>query len=333
MILQIILILLAVNAAVFLFNRLSIPTVLGMILVGIAFSAPQINSLLHPDVVEVLPTLAQYGLYVLMFIAGLEVSWAMLVKEGKDSMIVASFGLVTPFIVGTASMLLMGYSLLVSACVGIAMSITAEATTAEVLLEMKKIKTRLGALMVGSGILDDIIGISAFSVFAFFFFKVSESGVYELFNLLFVILAFFAGLSAHVLFGREKKFIKYFEVAAGFLLVPFFFVEMGMHFEIASLFNSWELILLIIFIAMAGKILGVVISRIFVKLSLKQAYIVGWGMNSRGAIELVLVYSGYKLGILNSELYSAIIVMTFVSTLIFPIVLTRMVKANKNIMN
>ncbi len=63
-----------------------------------------------------------------------------------------------------------------------------------------------------------------------------------------------------------------------------------------------------------------------------KAYLVGWGMNSRGAVELALAYSAYKLEILNTELYTAIILMTFVSTLIFPLVFTRMVKTNKNIM-
>lgn len=50
------------------------------------------------------------------------------------------------------------------------------------------------------------------------------------------------------------------------------------------------------------------------------------------AVNVALAYSGYKLVVLNGELHSAIIIMTFVSTFISPVVFARMVKADKNIM-
>jgi len=333
MILQLILILLVANVVCFLFKKISIPSVLGMILIGIVFSFSQVKGLLAVETLDLLPFLAKLGLFVLMFIAGLEVSWSMLVKEKRDSLIVAFFGLVIPFVCGLGLMLILGYDVLTASIVGISMSITAEATKAKVLLELGKMKTRMGSLMIGAGIVDDVFGIVLFSTVVFFFFHLVDGSISEFFNLMMLLFAFFAGVIVHFLLGREKKLIKYFEIVMSTLLVPFFFVEMGMHFEVGTLLDSWGLVFMIVLIAMVGKMAGVFISKIFVKMTMKQAYLVGWGMNSRGAVELALAYSGYKLGILTVELYSAIIIMTFVSTLIFPIVFTRMVKVNKRIMN
>ncbi|MBU2524057.1 cation:proton antiporter [Patescibacteria group bacterium] len=333
MFLQIILILISINAVVYICKRLSIPSGLGMISFGIIFGIPQISGYVDEGLITLLPRMAKVGLFVLMFTAGLEISWIMLIKERKDSLIMAFCGLIVPFVFGASLMLILNYGLLVAVSVGLAMSITAEATKAKVLLELKQIKTRIGSLMIGAGIIDDILGIVLFTAFAFLFFNEINDGIYEFINLIIILFAFFAGVAVHSIFGREKRLIRYFELITGLVLVPFFFVEMGMHFEFSSIINSWGLVLLVILVAMAGKILGVFLSKLFIKMTFKQAYLVGWGMNSRGAVELALAYSAFKLGILNNELYSAIILMTFVSTFIFPIVLTRMVKANKHIMN
>ena len=55
---------------------------------------------------------------------------------------------------------------------GIAISITAEATKARVLLELKKLRTRIGSAMMGAGIIDDILGLVLFIIVTALFKKV-----------------------------------------------------------------------------------------------------------------------------------------------------------------
>jgi hypothetical protein len=56
-------------------------------------------------------------------------------------------------------------------------------------------------------------------------------------------------------------------------------------------------------------------------------------MNSRGAIWLAIILVIYKTWLINSNLYSAFVIVTLVTTIIFPIVAEIKIKGNKKIMN
>ena len=90
--------------------------------------------------------------------------------------------------------------------------------------------------------------------------------------------------------------------------------------------------LLILAAAMIGKILGAFVARPFVNLKTKQLHLIGWGMNSRGVIELILANFALSHGLINRDLYSAIVFMTIVTTLTFPFVFKKMIKKNAGIM-
>ena len=71
----------------------------------------------------------------------------------------------------------------------------------------------------------------------------------------------------------------------------------------------------------------------FSTLSLKQLYYVGWAMNSRGAAEMVIALIAKQFGLISSEIFSAIVIMTIVTTFTFPFVLARGIKKNPELMN
>ena len=64
----------------------------------------------------------------------------------------------------------------------------------------------------------------------------------------------------------------------------------------------------------------------------RQLYLVGWGMNSRGVMELVIAYIALTGGLISQELYSAIVFMTIVTTVTFPFVFRSIVRKYPNIM-
>jgi len=64
-----------------------------------------------------------------------------------------------------------------------------------------------------------------------------------------------------------------------------------------------------------------------------QIWLIGWAMNSRGAVELALALTAFKMNLISTELYSSIVLMTFVTTFIFPFVIGRAVRKNPKIMN
>ncbi len=102
---------------------------------------------------------------MLMFGAGLETNLKELLKVGKPAILVATFGVLTPFslgyVVGTK---VLGLSSLGAMYIGVALSITAVALSVTTLIQMNKLNTKEGLTIVGAAIVDDIIGVILLSV-------------------------------------------------------------------------------------------------------------------------------------------------------------------------
>ena len=311
-------------------KKLKISVVIGLIIVGLIIGSPILKGIILEPNTEFILILGNVGLITLMFLAGLEVSWRGLYKERKNSLYLAFFAFIIPFSLGFFIFLFLGFPLLTALTIGICMSITAEATKARVLLELKKLKTKIGSLMMGAGIIDDILGIFLFLLISFLFIHTIITK--EIIILLSAIISFFIGVVVHKFIGRETKKIHYLEKFLLIFIVPFFFIAMGLYFALQSItLNPWILIIVII-VAISGKILGSLFSKPLTKLKLKQLYLVGWGMNSRGAVELAIAFTAFKVGLLDNNTYSSLIIMALVTTLIFPFFIRRMIQKNPGIM-
>jgi Kef-type K+ transport system membrane component KefB len=312
-------------------RKLNLSVVIGLIVAGVFMGSSFMEQTFLEPNTEFIFSLGDVGFIFLMFLAGLEVSWSMLYKERKDAAYVASFAALIPFALGFTVFTLMGYSPLTSMTVGICMGITAEATKARILLELKKLKTKIGSLMMGAGIIDDIIGMSLFTMISYLF-----TGTFvtkELVMLIAAISAFFIGITVHRFIGRYETKMVYAEKFLLLFIVPFFFISMGIYFKSHSLIQNPVILLTIIAIAISGKMLGSLLTKPFTRMKLKQLYLVGWGMNSRGAVELALAFLAFRIGLINTEIYSALIVMALATTLMFPFFVTRMVKKEPGIMS
>ncbi len=318
-------------AFVALFKRFRISAVLGMIVAGIIAGLGFFRiTFLEPNI-DLILSLGDVGLLSIMFLAGMEISWSMLYKEKGDAALVALFSATIPFLLGFLTFMLLGFGLQVSLFVGICMSITAEATKAKVLVEMKKLRTKIGSLMMGVGILDDIFGLGLFILLGYFFsagFAVKEAMV-----LSGAVLAFFGGVFVHKQIGRTKKKITELEKILFYFVSPFFYVAMGINFSALSIILEPSLLLIIIIVAFLGKMSGTMLTMPFTKLKVKQLYLMGLGMNSRGAVELALAFMAFRAGFLPVGVYSGLIVMALITTLLFPLFFNRLVSKNPRIMD
>ena len=178
---------------------------------------------------------SSFGLIFLMFLAGLEVSWSLLVKEEKDAFVVTLFTITSSLILGTFVVLALGFSFETALIMGVCFGITAEATKARALLQLKSLKTRVGSLLMGVGVINDIIGV-VFLVFLTFIFT-REFVVKDIWLLIGMIVAFAVGILVHYRFDRYNRYIKSIEKLLFLFLVPFFFIAMGQLFNLASLFS------------------------------------------------------------------------------------------------
>lgn len=311
-------------------KKTKISSVVTLIFAGLIVGLPFVTKRIITPNENFIFILGDIGLLCLMFLAGLKSSWKIINKEKKEAFIIAIFAAGVPFLLGFFIFLSLGFSLEVSLIVGIAMSITAEATKARVLLEIKKLRTKIGSVMMGAGIIDDIFGLILFIIVTVLF-KTIEIREYIL--IAGAILAFFIGLIISSNVTKKNNWIENLEDILILIIIPFFFISMGMHFDLSSLFLNFGLLILILFIAIFGKIFGTLLTKPFTKFSLKQLLLIGWGMNSRGAIELAIILLAFRMGIISVGLYSSLVIMALVTTIIFPFILTRMIKKNPQLMD
>jgi Kef-type K+ transport system membrane component KefB len=95
---------------------------------------------------------------------------------------------------------------------------------------------------------------------------------------------------------------------------PLFFVSIGLHMNLIENF-SFSLVVLVIALATVGKLVGAVLGAYMGGLDVRSSFVVGFGMNARGAMEIVLSTLAFKAGIIGDHLYTALIVMALVTSI------------------
>lgn len=63
-----------------------------------------------------------------------------------------------------------------------------------------------------------------------------------------------------------------------------------------------------------------------------RAYYTGWAMNSRGTAEMVIALIAKQSGLIPAEMFSALVLMTIITTFTFPFVLKRGIQKNQGLM-
>lgn len=168
------------------------------------------------------------------------------------------------------------------------------------------------------------------SLFAVFFvFILIFATITESIGLHFIIGAFFASM----LISKELVGEKHLEtfhnttnsMAMGFL-APIFFAGIGLEFQFSSIQN-YPLLLAIIAVSFLSKIVGGYIGGRFARLNHKVSLALGIGLNARGIMELVIANIAYKAGIINTEIFSMLVIMGLITTLSTPFLLKRAFKS------
>ena len=136
-------------------------------------------------------------------------------------------------------------------------------------------------------------------------------GIHALFG------AFMAGTIMPESTRFRNMFTEKIEDVALVLLLPLFFVFTGLRTEIGLINDPylWKITALIILVAITGKFLGSALAAKFVKQSWRDSLTIGALMNTRGLMELVVLNIGYDLGILSPEVFSMMVIMALVTTL------------------
>ncbi|MEN3130038.1 cation:proton antiporter [Bacillus albus] len=151
---QIALILLSTKLAGDLSVRLSQPSVLGKLIVGIVIGPALLGWIENS---ELLTQLSNVGVILLMFMAGLETDLEELNANRNSSLAVALGGIILPFIGGYVSGLVMGMEQGNAVFLGLLLCATSVSISVQTLRDLGKMKTRESTTMLGAAVFDDIL--------------------------------------------------------------------------------------------------------------------------------------------------------------------------------
>lgn len=190
-------------------RKLKAPQVVGEIIAGLLIGPSVLGLVAQTDF---LSGMAEIGVILLMFTAGLETNLNDLKKTGLKSCLIACAGVLVPLVFGT--LLFMGFygfypmgteGFYRALFVGVILTATSVSITVETLREMGKLKGEIGTTIVSAAIIDDVIGIVVLS-FVIGFKNPDSNPVSVIWNT--VIFFSIAIVSGYIIYKIFKKLSK-----------------------------------------------------------------------------------------------------------------------------
>lgn len=142
-------------------QRLGLPSVFGELVLGLMLG-PSLLNLIRPN--DPLALLAEVGVILLMFRAGLETDLVQMRQVGLAATVVAFGGVLLPFGGGFALGRLFGLEMLPALFVGAVLTATSVSISAEVLRELGHLRGKVGATILGAAVIDDVLGVLVLSL-------------------------------------------------------------------------------------------------------------------------------------------------------------------------
>jgi Kef-type K+ transport system membrane component KefB len=138
-------------------SKLKIPSVVGELMAGILLG-PSLLGWIAPF--EAIKLMAEIGIILLLFEAGLETDVKRLVDASTESTFIALFGILLPLSLGFA-VCYWGFKLelLSSLFIGGALTATSIGITIRILADLKQRQSKAGQIALGAAVLDDILGV------------------------------------------------------------------------------------------------------------------------------------------------------------------------------
>jgi Kef-type K+ transport system membrane component KefB len=300
---------------------------IGGILLGPTFFgalAPHLYAALFapfPAVVAARSTIIQLALLLFMFVAGREVDLSHLRRRAVATLCTSLAGMLLPFGLGFAAVLLLpdlwgarGDARLLAFFVGTAMSISALPVIARILMDLDLLRSDTGVVIMTAAALDDLIG---WFLFAALLGRFAPNG--QWIGVHTPLLAFLAG-AVLAPRGEQKS-----RIVIG-LVAPIYFASVGLRVDFASSFDP-ALTALVLLVACCGKIIGAGFGAFLGGMPPKQALAVGFGMNARGAMEIILATVALEHGVIEARLFVALVLMAVITSLLSGPVMGRLLRA------
>lgn len=242
-----------------LFRKVSLPPVVGQILSGLILGIPVLENLLFGDesTIVILDFLAELGIVFLLFLAGLEIDINKIKETSRDSFLVSISSAVLPFVLGVTFILMVypEHDLLTAIVFGGAMMVTSEGTKVKVLMDLNSLNTRLGAVMLSAGAIDDIFEVLFLAIVV----AMSHGGNFvELLAIPFELIIF--ATVAFVAFKSISKVLPYLDKKGSEDITDLFSMVMIFILVLAALSEALQI----------GYLIGAIIGGFLLQISMRN---------------------------------------------------------------
>jgi Na+:H+ antiporter len=387
--LSIAVIILVAKLAGALSSRLGLPLILGELLAGVAlgptfldiWSIPWLAQPATPgsvSVASVFTVLADIGVVLLMFVAGLETDFAMMRTLMAPAFWSASGGVILPMLGGILVGRRFNYSWQESIFIGTILTATSVTITAQTLMNLKQLRTRVGSTILAAAVIDDVLGLIVLSlvialapqiaggdaswssvaitvakmtvclitmfwlgppVTKWMFRHAGNLHGHHTEAAAALIVAFLLAFEAQYLGGMAAitgayiaglfvaqtpahgRVLQDLHPMINSLFGPIFFVSIGLAVNARHLAGGLIFFLLLLAIAIAGKILGCGVGARANRFTVRESMIVGIGMIPRGEVGLITASLGLAAGLVTQDLYVQVVILVLATTLITPAML------------
>jgi Kef-type K+ transport system membrane component KefB len=172
-------------------NRIGQPAVFGELLAGLVLGPTLLNILgwpvfapaaelggeAVPGLLPLIRDLAELGVLLLMFVAGLETDLDEMRRVGRVAFWSAFGGVVLPLVGGALTAVAFGLPLFWEGIfIGTILTATSVSISAQTLIELGALRTREGSTILGAAVIDDVMGLILLSVVVAFA-RASAAGV------------------------------------------------------------------------------------------------------------------------------------------------------------
>ena len=163
------------------FERMRQPAVLGELVVGILLGGLALAGVSFLETARQsagLHIVGEIGVILLLFEVGLESHMKELMEVGLSALLVATFGVIAPVILGygVSMYFLPTHAWYVHLFVGSTLAATSVGITARVLKDLKKIDTKEARIILGAAVVDDVMGLVILAVISGLVTSIANGG-------------------------------------------------------------------------------------------------------------------------------------------------------------
>ena len=84
------------------------------------------------------------------------------------------------------------------------------------------------------------------------------------------------------------------------------------------------LVLVVLLVACIGKVLGVMLGLRVSKMPWRKSTVIGFVLNARGAMEMILATVAREVGLINDRLFVALVIMALVTSILSGLIMNKL---------